>query len=63
MHQRLEQERKAEVQGARAGAEQAIRRARAELAADVEKAKKELARETDVLADDIADIVLKRSMA
>src|SRR5690242_18118452 len=31
LHLRLEQERKAEVQGARAGAEQAIRRARAEL--------------------------------
>ena len=46
-----------------AGAEQAIRKARAELAADVERAKKELARETDVLAEEIADIVLKRSVA
>src|SRR5437588_6575858 len=38
LHQQLEHERKAEVQGARAGAEQAIRKARAELAADVERA-------------------------
>jgi F-type H+-transporting ATPase subunit b len=63
LHQRLEQERKAEVQAARASADQAIRQARAELGADVEQAKLELAGQTDVLADQIADVVLGRSMA
>jgi F-type H+-transporting ATPase subunit b len=63
LHQRLEQERKAEVQAARTSAEQTIRQARAELAADVEQAKKDLAAHTDVLANQIADSVLGRSMA
>jgi F-type H+-transporting ATPase subunit b len=63
LHQSLEQERKAEVQATRASTEQAVRQARAELAADVEQAKGELGRETDVLAGQIADVVLKRSMA
>jgi F-type H+-transporting ATPase subunit b len=63
LHQQLEQERKAEIQAARSSAEQAIRQARAELAADVEQAKIELAGQTDVLANQIADVVLGRSMA
>jgi len=63
LHQKLEQERKAEVAAARASADQAIRQERAQLAENVEAVKNELARETDVLAGQIADMVLGRSMA
>jgi F-type H+-transporting ATPase subunit b len=63
LHAQLEQERKAEVDAARASADQSIRQARAQLAADVEAAKNDLARETDLLASQIAEVVLRRSMA
>ena len=63
LHAKLEQERKAEVAAARASADQAMRQARAQLAADVEAAKNDLARETEVLANQIAEVVLRRSMA
>jgi F0F1-type ATP synthase membrane subunit b/b' len=60
---KLEQDRKAEVAAARASTEQFIRQARAELAADVEAAKNDLSRENELLANQIADTVLGRSMA
>ena len=63
LHQRLEEERKADVQAARSSAEEMIRQAKADLAADVEQAKNELARESDLLAGQIADAVLGRSVA
>ena len=63
LHAKLEQERRAEVAAARTAADQQIRQARAALAADVEAAKNDLARETDMLATQIAEVVLGRSMA
>jgi F-type H+-transporting ATPase subunit b len=63
LHHKLEQERRGEVEAARASAEQSIRQARAQLAADVEAAKNDLSKETDMLANQIAEVVLGRSMA
>jgi F-type H+-transporting ATPase subunit b len=63
LHQRLEEERKSEVHVARAGAEEAIRQAKVLLAADVAQAKKELEQQSEMLAGQIADVVLGRSVA
>ena len=63
LHQRLEAERKSEVQVARAGAEESIRQAKVLLAADVAQAKKELEQQSEILAAQIADVVLGRSVA
>jgi len=63
LHRKLEEERKAGVAAARASAEEAIKQARTQLAADVEAAKKDLARESEALAVQIADMVLGRSAA
>ena len=63
LHKRLEEERKSEVTIARAQAEESIRKAKAELAADVAQAKKELEQQSEVLAAEIADVVLGRSVS
>jgi F-type H+-transporting ATPase subunit b len=63
LHRQLEEQHKAEIQAGRAAAEQFIRQAKAELAADVERARQELARESEALAARIADAILSRSAA
>ena len=63
LHQALEEERRNEVLVARASAEETIRKAKAQLAADVAQAKKELDQQSEVLAAEIADVVLGRSVA
>jgi F-type H+-transporting ATPase subunit b len=63
LHQKLEEERKAEVKAARSRADEAIRQAKTQLAADVEQARQDLAQQSDILAGQIADVVLKRSVA
>jgi F-type H+-transporting ATPase subunit b len=63
LHQKLEEERKAEVQAARASAEGSIQQAKTQLAADVEQAKRDLRQQSEVLAAQIADVVLGRSVA
>jgi F-type H+-transporting ATPase subunit b len=62
-HKRLEEQRKVQVQAARTAAEATIKEARAALAVDVEHARQELARQSEVLAGQIADRVLGRSAA
>jgi F-type H+-transporting ATPase subunit b len=63
LHQRLEEQRKTEVTIARAQAEELIRKAKAELAADAAHAKKELEQQSEALAAEIADVVLGRSVS
>ncbi len=63
LHRKLEEERKAGVAAARSSAEEGLRQAKAQLAADVEAAKKDLARDSETLATGIADAVLGRRVA
>lgn len=63
LHQKLEDERKAELAAARTSAEGIIREAREKLAGDVELAKRDLGQQADLLANQIADAVLGRSAA
>lgn len=63
LHQQLEEQRRAEVQAGRAAAEQNIRQAKAQIASDVEQARRDLERESEQLAAQIADAVLGRSAA
>lgn len=63
LHQQLEEERKSEMMVARAAAEEAVRKAKATLAADVAQAKKDLEQQSEMLAAEIADVVLGRSVA
>jgi len=63
LHQRLEEERRTEMTVARAAAEESVRKAKAELAADVAQARKDLEQQSEMLAADIADVVLGRSVA
>ncbi len=59
----LAEQRAAAVAAARAAADAEIKQARALLAADLAAAKPTLAAESDVLADRIADAILRRSAA
>jgi len=59
----LEERRKQEIQAARGRADAAVDAARQALAGDVEAAKQALARETDRLAGEIADSILRRRAA
>ncbi len=63
LHQKLEEDRKAEVAAARASAEDSLRKFRATLAGDVELAKKDLGSESDMLAAEITKVILSRSAA
>jgi F-type H+-transporting ATPase subunit b len=63
LHQTLEDERKGEVQAAHGRAEETIRQAKQQLTADVEKAKKDLDQQSSILARQIAEVVLNRSVA
>ena len=62
-HKQLQEQQSAQIAEARQHAEAALRTAREQLSADVEKAKGALAHESDVLATQIADSILKRSAA
>jgi F-type H+-transporting ATPase subunit b len=57
-HRKLQQERAAQLEAARASAEEMIGQARSQLALDVAQAKIALARETEGLAEQIAEGIL-----
>jgi len=63
LHRQLQEEQAAQVQAARAQAEAAVRDAKAQLAAEVEQAKRDLAADSDALATQIAETILKRGVA
>jgi F-type H+-transporting ATPase subunit b len=63
LHKRLEEERQAEMRRARERAEEAIARAKAELALEVDEARQTLERESDLLAGRIVESVLGRGVA
>ena len=63
IHKELREREAAELSAARRQADEAIRQARAELAADVEAAKAGLGRDSEALANQIADAILKRNAA
>ena len=59
MHQQLQDQQEAELRAARQQAEAAVSRARADLAKDMEIAKDGLARESELLAQQIAESILR----
>ena|SRR5579883_309683 len=63
MHKQLQEREAAELGEARRQAEASIQQARAALAADVEAAKAGLARESEALSNQIADAILRGSVA
>ncbi len=63
LHKELQERQAAEVLAARKEAEAAVKKAKAELAGEVEAAKAGLARESELLADQIAESILRRSAA
>jgi hypothetical protein len=63
MHKRLTEEQARQLQEARRRAEAAVDDAKAQLAADAALAKTTLAQESDRLADQIAESILRRSAA
>ena len=63
LHRRLMDEQAAQVQAARAQAEAAIRDAKAHLTREIAQAKTDLAAQSEVLANQIADAVLNRGAA
>src|SRR5947207_1899321 len=56
----LQERHAANIAAARASADAAVKQAKALLAADVQEAKRTLARESDALADRIAETILRR---
>jgi F-type H+-transporting ATPase subunit b len=63
MHRQLQEQQEEELHAARKQADGAVSRAKADLAKDVEAAKDGLARESELLAQQIAESVLRRSAA
>jgi F-type H+-transporting ATPase subunit b len=63
LHKQLQEQEAAEVASARQKADAAVREAKAQLAGDVEQAKAVLERDSDALADQIAESILRRSAA
>jgi len=63
MHKQLQEQQESELHSARKQADAAVARARAELANDVEAAKDGLARESELLANQITEAILRRSAA
>ena len=63
LHRTWEEERKSQMVVARASAEESIRKAKEQLAAEVGQAKKDLERESDILAEKISEVVLGRGVA
>jgi F0F1-type ATP synthase membrane subunit b/b' len=63
LYKQLQERETAQLAEARKGAEAALRAAKADLAADVEAAKVSLQRDSEALADQIANSILRRSAA
>jgi F0F1-type ATP synthase membrane subunit b/b' len=63
LHKQLQQQEAAALLAARQRAETAVREAKADLAGDVAAARVGLAADSDVLADQIAESILRRSAA
>ena len=63
LHKQLQEQQAAELLAARKQAEAMVAQAKADLAMDVEAAKAGLARESDLLANQIAESILRRSAA
>jgi F-type H+-transporting ATPase subunit b len=63
LHKRLQEEQAATVKEARQSTERLVNQAKAQLATEVEAAKKQLAGQSDALADEIATVLLGRSAA
>jgi F0F1-type ATP synthase membrane subunit b/b' len=62
-HKQLHEQQESELAAAGKEAQAAVARAKADLAKDVEAAKDGLVRESDILAQQIADSILRRSAA
>ena len=62
-HKRLQEAEQAELTAARQRAEAAVHEARTQLSSDVEAAKAGLARDSELLADQIAESILRRNAA
>ena len=62
-HKRLHEQQESELQAARKEAEGLVARAKADLGKDVEAAKNGLVRESEMLAQQIADSILRRNAA
>ena len=63
MHKELQEREAAQISEARKAAEAAVKAAKADLALDVQAAKESLGRESEMLANQIADSILRRSAA
>ena len=63
LHKRLQEDESAELAAARRRAEAAVQEAKAQLSRDVEAAKAGLARDSELLANQIAESILRRSAA
>lgn len=63
LHQRLEEQQAEQLRQARESAESSVNQAKAALGADVEQAKAALAPESEALADQIVETILRRSAA
>jgi F-type H+-transporting ATPase subunit b len=63
LHKQLQEQQAAELLAARKQTEALVAQAKADLAKDVEAAKAGLGRESDVLANQIAESILRRSAA
>jgi F-type H+-transporting ATPase subunit b len=63
LHKRLEERQAAEIHEARERVEETVRKAKEDLAADAEAAKASLAQQSDALANQIAESILRRSAA
>jgi F-type H+-transporting ATPase subunit b len=63
LHKRLQDAEFAELTAARRRAQAAVEEAKAQLSSDVEAAKAGLARDSDLLADQIAESILRRNAA
>jgi F-type H+-transporting ATPase subunit b len=63
LYRQLEEQQEAELEAARRDADRTVDEARAALAQDVDAAKERLARNSEVLARQIAESILRRSAA
>ena len=63
LHKQLQEREMAQVAEARKRADAAVKAARADIAKDVEDAKAALRGESEMLANQIADSILRRSVA
>ncbi len=63
LHKRLQEGEFAELAAARRRAEAAVQEAKSQLSSDVEAAKAGLARDSELLADQIAESILRRNAA